>query len=590
MVRIAIVEKDKCHPLECPGTYYCLRVCPNNRMGKECMVKSEDGKIEIDEELSNDGCKICEKACPFGAIHIINLPERKDYPIFRYAKNAFELFSLPVSKKGKVIGILGRNGIGKSTALEILTNTFKPNFGKFDETVDEKEIVTYFKGSILGDYLKDLYSNKIKISYKPQRIELIPQLYSGTVFDLIEKVDKKNLGLQLLKELDIEHLKDRNIKDLSGGELQKVAIIAASVKDADVIYFDEPASFLDIVSRIKVANLIRKLAENTSIVLVEHDLATLDYVSDEIVIVYGERACYGIFSQSKSVRNGINEYLDGYLDNENMRFRDYKIKFFPPEEKTKYTKDILLEYPDLEKNYDSFSLKVVSGTIHKKEILGIMGANGLGKSTFLKILSGIEKPSKGKISKYNVVYKEQYPKAIEGKVQDLLMKAAGPLYASGWYKHNILEKLGLQYLLDHDVKYLSGGELQKFHIALTISKEADIYAFDEPSAFIDVEDRLNVAHVIKDFIEVYEKCAIVVDHDVQFIDYIADSMLVFEGSSGKKGTVYGPVEKKEGMNRVLKDLGITYRRDKTTNRPRINKPGSQLDQKQKSSGDYYAYG
>ena len=174
MVRIAIVEKDKCHPLECPGTYYCLRVCPNNRMGKECMVKSEDGKIEIDEELSNDGCKICEKEWKFGEINIINLPERKDHPIFRYGKNAFELFSLPVSKKGKVIGILGRNGIGKSTALEILTNTFKPNFGKFDETVDEKEIVTYFKGSILGDYLKDLYSNKIKISYKPQRIELIP--------------------------------------------------------------------------------------------------------------------------------------------------------------------------------------------------------------------------------------------------------------------------------------------------------------------------------------------------------------------------------------------------------------------------------
>ena len=590
MVRIAIVEKDKCHPLECPGTYYCLRVCPNNRMGKQCMVKSSDGKIEIDEKLSNDGCKICEKACPFNAIHIINLPERKEDAIFRYAKNSFELFSLPVPKKGKVLGVLGRNGIGKSTSLDILTGNIKPNFGKYNEKVENKKIVTYFKGSILGDYLKDLYDKKVKISYKPQRIELIPEIYSGTVFELIEKVDTKNIGLELLKELEIEHLKDRTIKDLSGGELQKVAIIAASIKEADVIYFDEPASFLDIVSRIKVANLIRKLAENTSIVLVEHDLATLDYVSDEIVIVYGEKACYGVFSQSKSVRNGINEYLDGYLINENMRFRDYQIKYFPAEEKIKYTKDILFDYPDLEKNYDKFSLKISNGVVHKKEILGIMGANGLGKSTFLKILSGIEKPNKGKISKYKVAFKEQYPKAIEGKVQELLIKEAGSLYASGWYKHNILEKLGLQYLLDHEVKYLSGGELQKFHIALTLSKEADIYAFDEPSAFIDVEDRLNVAHVIKDFIEVYEKCAIVVDHDVQFIDYIADSMLVFEGTSGKNGTVFGPVEKREGMNRVLKDLGITYRRDKQTNRPRINKPGSQLDQKQRASGDYYAYG
>ena len=110
---------------------------------------------------------------------------------------------------------------------------------------------------------------------------------------------------------------------------------------------------------------------------------------------------------------------------------------------------------------------------------------------------------------------------------------------------------------------------------------------DEPSAFIDVEDRLKVAEVIKEFIAVKEICAIIVDHDIQFIDYLADSMLVFEGDPGKEGHVFGPVNKREGMNKVLKNLNITYRRDKQTGRPRINKPGSQLDQEQRHKGEYY---
>jgi len=167
------------------------------------------------------------------------------------------------------------------------------------------------------------------------------------------------------------------------------------------------------------------------------------------------------------------------------------------------------------------------------------------------------------------------------------MEAAKTKFSSGWYKQTILEKLGLGKLLDNTAKTLSGGELQKLHIAMTLSKECEIYAFDEPSAFIDVEDRLLVAEVIKDFVIKNEVCAIVVDHDVQFIDYIGDSMLVFEGKSGKEGKVFGPVTKREGMNRVLKMLDITYRKDQETKRPRINKPDSQLDQQQRSKGNYY---
>ncbi|MBU2634058.1 MAG: ribosome biogenesis/translation initiation ATPase RLI [Nanoarchaeota archaeon] len=581
-MRLAIVDKGKCMPNKCADL--CIRLCPLNRDNQDCIVKT-DVNVKIDEDLCN-GCGICNKRCPFEAISIVNLPEKlKDDPIYRYGVNAFELFSLPTPKKG-VIGIIGRNGIGKSTALDILSGNIKPNLGKYDEDLKEDEIIKKYSNTLLGDYFKKLFKKKIKVSYKPQRIELIPKAYKGTVIDLINKVDKKNIGEKLLKELNLDNIKNRNIDKLSGGELQKLAIIASIIKDSDVIYLDEPMSFLDITYRIKVAKLIRGLEEN--IIVVEHDLTALDYVSDEIQIVYGEPACYGIFSQSKSVRRGINEYLDGFLKDDNIRFRDYSIKFSGYAVKREVSEEVLFEYPDLEKKFENFSLKVNNGSVRKGEVLGIVGSNGLGKTTFLKLLNGGEKPDKGKIKKLKISYKPQHIFSdTDETVLNYLKSKAKEEFGSGWYKQNILEKLGLGKILNNKVNSLSGGELQKVFIAGCLSGDSEIIAMDEPSAFIDVEDRLKVAEIIKEFVIKKEVCAIIVDHDIQFIDYLADSLLVFEGISGESGNVYGPCEKKEGMNRVLKELDITYRRDSSTGRPRINKPDSQLDKEQRKKGEYY---
>ncbi|MFH1637808.1 MAG: ribosome biogenesis/translation initiation ATPase RLI [Candidatus Woesearchaeota archaeon] len=587
MARIAIIERIKCvNGKGC--SLICGKYCPVNRTGKECIVIKEDNKPAIDEELCT-GCGICVHRCPTQCLDIINLPEKlKEDPIHRYGQNQFELFRLPIPKKGSVVGILGRNGIGKTTALNILSGTLKPNLGKFNENAEEEKVIARYSTSYLGEYFKKLYSGDIKVSYKPQRIEMIPKLYSGTVREMVEKADERGKAEEVMKELDLLHLKDREISQLSGGELQRLAIAAAALKKANVYYFDEPASFCDITIRVKVAKLIRSLAdEETAVMVVEHDLATLDYISDEIQIVYGKEGGFGVISQSKAVRRGVNEYLDGFLPDDNVRFRDYAIKFSTSTERT-ISNPVALHYPELVKKFEKFSLKVTKGDVRKGELLAVMGANGLGKTTFLKMLAHEIKPDTGSVEKQKIAYKVQYPSAeFEGTVKQWLMKVAKDKFSSGWYKQNILEKLGLQRLLDSEVKTLSGGELQKLYIAVTLSQECDIYAFDEPSAFIDVEDRLKVAEVIKEFVIKNDVCGIVVDHDVQFIDYIGDSMLVFEGEAGVKGKVYGPVSKREGMNRVLQMLDITYRQDRETMRPRINKPGSQLDSSQRSKGEYY---
>ncbi|MEA3379114.1 MAG: ribosome biogenesis/translation initiation ATPase RLI [Nanoarchaeota archaeon] len=589
MVRIAIIEREKCiNGKACP--FICGKDCPINRTGADCItINEQDNKVVIDEKLCT-GCGICIKKCPAQCINIVNLPEQlKEYPMHRFGQNMFELFRLPIPKKGKVIGIIGRNGIGKSTALNILAGITKPNIGNFKEPFSKSAIINKFATTYMGKYFSKLFDNNIKISYKPQRIDLIPKLHPGKVKDLIIKFDERKMAGQYIKDLGMDNLKEREISQLSGGELQKLTIIATACKKADVYYFDEPASFCDITARIKIAKLIRSLAsENVSIIVIEHDLATLDYVSDEIQVIYGEQGAYGIVSQSKGVNRGINEYLDGFLPDDNVRFRPYPIKFHDCSQRAEGQNTILYSYPKIEKSFENFKLQVRPGDLREGEVLVVMGANGLGKTTLLKLLAGEINPDKGKLDKLKIAYKVQYPSnEIEGTVRDWLMKTAKNKIHSGWYKQNILKKLGLNKLMDNKIKTLSGGELQKLYIAVTLSQDCDIYALDEPSAFIDVEDRLKVAEVIKEFVIKNEVAAIVVDHDVQFVDYIGDSMLVFEGEPGIEGRMVGPLSKREGMNRVLKMLDITYRRDKNTLRPRINKPNSQLDKQQRSKGEFY---
>src|SRR3989344_8682995 len=295
----AIVNKDKCAPNKCQ--LECIKFDPLNRVKEGAGFHiGESKKSEIDEKVVTEMHKIPAKKCPFEAIKIIKLPsELKEDPVHQYGQNAFRLYTLPVPKKGTVVGIIGRNGIGKSTALDILSGNLKPNLGDF-KGEKELNINERFSHSVIGDYFIDLQNKNLKVSYKPQRVELLSKALKGKIVkELISKNDERNISKMLIEELSFEHLLNRKVEDLSGGELQKLAIIACLIKDAGVYYLDEPMSFLDITTRIKVSLLIGRLKEQKSIIVVEHDLTSLDYISDEIQIVYGERSAYGIFSQSK---------------------------------------------------------------------------------------------------------------------------------------------------------------------------------------------------------------------------------------------------------------------------------------------------
>ena len=589
--RVAVLDKELCQPKKCG--LECIKYCPVNKSGADCIILNEEiKKAQIDEDICN-GCGICVKVCPFDAITIINLAsELATDKVHQYGINSFRLYKLPTPTKGEVVGLIGRNGMGKSTVVNILSGNLKPNLGNYSEPPEWDDILKYYSGTELKSHFEKIMNGDIKASIKPQQVYNVAQVFDGTTKDLLEKYDERGVAKELVEELGLKNSLENNLKELSGGELQRLAVAVTTSKDADFYFFDEPSSYNDVFQRTNVARVIQGLAKiGKSVMVVEHDLTLLDFLSDYIDVLYGEPAVYGIVSNVLSTKVGINVFLDGYLPTENVRFRDKKFTFDSSATTSENFQvgDEVISYPLLEKKFPAFSVTIEPGRVRKGEVLGIMGANALGKTTMMKMIAGVEKPDTGKIDKkVKIAYKPQYlTNDIDVDVVDLLTKAnEGPIQGS-IEEDQIVDPLKIKKLYNKSVKNLSGGELQKVAVASCLLQKVDVYALDEPSAFLDVEDRIAIAKFIQKFVRSYSKSAIIIDHDLQLMDLISDSMVIFEGTSGVKGHATSPLSKTDAMNQFLKSLEITFRRDERSLRPRVNKSDSRLDKTQKDSGNFY---
>ncbi|KAF6777611.1 hypothetical protein AHF37_02897 [Paragonimus kellicotti] len=540
LTRIAIVSADKCKPKKCRQE--CKKSCPVVRMGRMCIEVTPNDKIAFISEELCIGCGICVKKCPFEAIQIINLPSNLEKEVtHRYSANSFKLHRLPMPRPGEVLGLVGTNGIGKSTALKVLAGKLKPNLGRFKNPPDWTEILTYFRGSELQNYFTKVLEDNLKAVIKPQYVDQIPKIVSGEVKALLDRKDDRGNQEHILDMLDLQVVTERMISELSGGELQRFACAMVCVQKADIYMFDEPSSYLDVKQRLKTAIAIRELLEDTNfVIVVEHDLSVLDYLSDFICCLYGVPGAYGVVTMPFSVREGINIFLDGMIPTENMRFREtplvFKVSENANEEEVK--RHARYDYPRMTKVLGNFDLTVEPGSFTDSEIVVMLGENGTGKTTFIRMLAGSLKPDNdSKLPVMHVSYKPQKisPKS-EKTVQNLLLEKIRDSFTHPQFSTDVLKPLQMERLYDQQVMNLSGGELQRLAITLCLGQPADVYLIDEPSAYLDSEQRLHAARVIKRFVLHAKKTAFVVEHDFIMATYLADRVIVFTGKPGVRAT------------------------------------------------------
>ena len=586
-MRVAVLIEERCKPNSNAFAYLkkYSEMCE-----REC-IQVEGSKCKILETA----CPVCftrAKHCPDGAVKIINLPEELDTDLTHsYGENAFRLFRLPSPRQEQIVGILGPNGIGKSTAINLLSGTFRPNLGDWENSSpDWDEVISTFPRGELRDYLGMVSTGEVSIAVKPQYIDKLPRIFDGEVRELLARVDDRGEMENYTELMGISHILDRKLGDLSGGELQRVAICATLLKEADVYFFDEPSSYLDIYERMRMVGVVRGLAEKGKRVLVvEHDLAILDVLCDLIHVIYGERSAYGIFTPPRSTRTAINAYLDGFLPEENVRIRDKPIQFLRGRNRGEEVGTPILKWGDIEKTLGDFSLTTGKGEVKSAEVVGVVGPNATGKTTLVKIIAGEIDPDEGWCTMdAKVSYKPQHVRAdFEGTVQEWLDTEIGGKWRSGEFHTQVTRALQVDKMVDLHATKLSGGELQAVSIAICLGKEADLYLFDEPSAHLDANARMEAAKAIRRTMESNEKAAMVIDHDTYFLDIVSDSVLVFQGEGGDHGKAIGPLSLRKGMNLFLSDADVTFRRDIESHRPRINKPSSRKDREQKSSGEYF---
>lgn len=605
MPRIAIVDKEKCQPSKCNKE--CIKSCPPQKQGLQ-VIEIEDitssianisnitnKKIAKISESLCIGCNLCVSRCPFKAIKIINLPDENPKDIIhRYSTNGFRLYKLPIMRKNCVIGIIGENGIGKTTIIDILAKNIIPNLENFIDDPNSKNVLNHYKGTIMLSYLTNLYNNKLKINIKQQNVHAI-NINNQSVYEyVISELKTNDIYDEFYYLLELNLIINNNLDCLSGGELQKLLCWIIYKKEADVYIFDEPSNFLDVKQRINICKMLRSLVDiNKYIVLIEHDLSMMDYVCDDIYIIYGIPGAYGIVSMVQTPLEGINNYLDGFIPAQNIRFRNEEYNF----KQTIEINNNLQNVNDKKIFIDSFLLerekyKLIipnDNLIISKNITIILGENGTGKTSYINYL--ISKNNICSISyKNQKLTLENNNLTVSDILQTMQINANNQIFIN-----DVIKPLNIKKLLSRKLNELSGGELQKVFITLCLGTEAELYILDEPSANLDIETRLKLTKILKNFILNNNKSLIIVEHDLSLCANLAanvkSSITIVKikeilKDNTKICQVIHSLTFNEGINDFLKILGITMRLS-TKNRPRINKLNSRLDEEQKKCNQHY---
>ena len=434
--------------------------------------------------------------------------------------------------KGECILLTGVSGSGKSTLIHLMNGLIPTLY----EGQLEGEIL--FKNKDLKDIESyDISKNIGYVSQDPRGHFFTTNTTSELVFSMenygIPLNEMKKKYSELVNLLELEKLVDKNIIYISSGERQKIAIGCSLSLEAEIIILDEPSSNLDFHMTKKLKQLIEKLkTKGYTIIIAEHRMYYIQDLIDRVFVINNGKVIEKTISDLKS----NNEVPLRSLDIFNLELENISCK----------NKELLMEINNI--TYKNI-LSNITTTVYKGDVIGLIGKNGVGKTTLLRLLSNIMKPNKGKIVgkvvPFLVMQDMDYQFFTESVESEMKFGSAD----NDLEKINsLLMKLGLTEYKDKIPFELSGGQKQRLLIAISALANVNLLMFDEPTSGLDYVNMTKVSGILKDLSK--NSALIVATHDIEFL-YKTCNRVVYLDDKVIKEDFYLNLENKKKVNNIF---------------------------------------
>ena len=434
--------------------------------------------------------------------------------------------------KGECILLTGVSGSGKSTLIHLMNGLIPTLY----EGQLEGEIL--FKNKDLKDIESyDISKNIGYVSQDPRGHFFTTNTTSELVFSMenygIPLNEMKKKYSELVNLLELEKLVDKNIIYISSGERQKIAIGCSLSLEPEIIILDEPSSNLDFHMTKKLKQLIEKLkTKGYTIIIAEHRMYYIQDLIDRVFVINNGKVIEKTISDLKS----NNEVPLRSLDIFNLELENISCK----------NKELLMEINNI--TYKNI-LSNITTTVYKGDVIGLIGKNGVGKTTLLRLLSNIMKPNKGKIVgkvvPFLVMQDMDYQFFTESVESEMKFGSADNDLEK---IDSLLMKLGLTEFKDKIPFELSGGQKQRLLIAISALANVNLLMFDEPTSGLDYVNMTKVSGILKDLSK--NSALIVATHDIEFL-YKTCNRVVYLDDKVIKEDFYLNLENKKKVNNIF---------------------------------------